>query len=32
MPIPRGGESTRKNTSEPFIIPNVEQKEFKFKY
>lgn len=32
MSIPRGGESTRKNTSEPFIIQDIEQKEFKFKY
>lgn len=31
MPIPRGGESTRKNSEEPFIIQPV-QREFKFKY
>jgi hypothetical protein len=32
MPIPRGGESTRKSTNEPFVIQPVQQREFNFKY
>jgi hypothetical protein len=32
MPIPRGGETTRKNNNEPFVIQPVQQREFTFKY
>jgi len=32
MQLPRGGESTRKNTSEPFTTQSIEQREFQFKY
>jgi hypothetical protein len=32
LPIPRGGESTRKNTSEPFIIQDVGIRGFNFEY
>jgi len=32
MQLPRGGESTRKNTSDPFTTQSIEQREFQFKY